>query len=84
MATSTAAPARLPRTLGLWSSVALVVGIIYPALLQALQPLGGIGGMHHLEAEPRQAAVDQPGQAFIVVDVQQCRHRWTHGAAGGT
>src|SRR6185295_13196461 len=27
MATTTAAPARLPRTLGLWSSVALVVGI---------------------------------------------------------
>ena len=54
------------------------------ALLQALKPLGAIGGMHHLEAEPRQAAVDQPGQAFVVVDVQQRGHRGTHEAAGGT
>ncbi len=54
------------------------------ALAQALQPGGAANGMHHLEAEPRQTAVDQAGEPFVVVDVQQRGHRGTHGAAGGT
>ncbi len=55
------------------------------ALLQPLQPLGAADRMDHLEPEPRQAAVDQPGQCRIVVDIEQ---RWlgrrVHVAAAGT
>ena len=54
------------------------------ALRQPVEALLAIGGMHDLEAEPRQAAVDQPGQRRVVVDIQQCRRRVGHVAAGGT
>ena len=54
------------------------------ALLQAIQAVGAVGGMNDLEAEPRQAAIDQPGQPGVVVDVQQCGRRGGHVAAGGT
>ena len=54
------------------------------ALLQPLQPLCAAGRMHHLEAEPRQAAVDQPGQRRVVVDVQQRGRGRGHVAAAGT
>ena len=54
------------------------------ALRQAVEAVLAIGGMHHLEAEPRQAAVDQPRQCGVVVDIQQCRRRLVHVAAGGT
>ena len=54
------------------------------ALLQAGQPLGAARGMHHLEAEPRQAAVDQPGEPRIIVDIEQCGHWSGHVAADGT
>ena len=41
------------------------------ALRQAFEPLLAARGMHDVEAEPRQAAVDQPGQRRVVVDIQQ-------------
>ena len=41
-------------------------------------------GMHDLEAEPRQAAIDQPRQRRVVVDIQQRGRRCGHVAAGGT
>ena len=54
------------------------------ALLQPLQPLGAANRMHHLDTEPRQAAVDQPGQRRVVVDVKQRGHARVHVAAAGT
>ncbi len=54
------------------------------ALTQPLQPFGAAVRMHHLDAEPRQAAVDQPGQRRIVVDVKQRGHGRGHVAAAGT
>ena len=40
--------------------------------------------MDNLETSPRQAAVDQPGEGLVVIDIQQCRRRFVHMAAGGT
>ena len=54
------------------------------ALRQPRQALLAAFGMHDLEAGTRQAAVDQPRQTGVVVDIQQCRRRWGHVAAGGT
>ena len=55
--------------------------VVVPPTLQALLAARRVDD---LEAGPRQAAVDQPGEAGVVVDIQQCRHRWFHVAAGGT
>ena len=54
------------------------------ALRQPRQPLLAARRMDDLEARPRQAAVDQPGEARVVLDIQQCRRRGFHVAAGGT
>ena len=54
------------------------------ALLQPLQPLRAADRMHHLEAEPRQAAVDQAGQRRVVVDIKQRGLGRVHVAAAGT
>ena len=54
------------------------------ALLQPVEPVLAARRMHHVEAEPRQAAVDQPGQRVVVVDIQQCRLGIGHVAACGT
>ena len=54
------------------------------ALRQPRQPLLAPRRVNDLEAGPRQAAVDQPGEAGVVVDIQQCRRRFVHVAAGGT
>jgi hypothetical protein len=40
--------------------------------------------MNDVEAEPRQTALDQPGERRVVVDIEQGRHRRVHMAAGGT
>ena len=53
------------------------------ALLQPLEPLRAAGRMHDLEAEPRQAALDQPGQRRVVVDIKQRGRGRGHVAAGG-
>ena len=45
------------------------------ALRQALETLLPARRMHDLEAEPRQAALDQPGERLVVVDIQQGRRR---------
>jgi hypothetical protein len=39
-------------------------------LLQAIETLGAISGVNDLETEPRQAAIDQPGQPLVIVDIQ--------------
>jgi hypothetical protein len=54
------------------------------ALRQPRQPGFAARRMNDLEAGPRQAAVDQPGKTGVVVDIQQCRRRRFHMAAGGT
>ena len=42
-----------------------------PPCASRSSPCVAAGGVHDLEAEPRQAAVDQPGQRRVVVDIQQ-------------
>ena len=54
------------------------------ALLQPIEPVLAARGMHDVEAEPRQAAVDQPGKRLVVVDIQQRGRRCGHVAACGT
>ena len=54
------------------------------ALLEPVKPVLAACRMHHVEAEPRQAAVDQPGQRLVIVDIQQCRLGIGHVAACGT
>ena len=39
------------------------------ALREAIEPVAAIRRVHDLEAEPRHAAIDQPGEGVIVVDV---------------
>jgi hypothetical protein len=46
------------------------------ALLPADRALLAARRMDDLEAQPRQAALDQPGQRLVVVDIQQCGRRW--------
>ena len=40
------------------------------ALLEAIEPLGTARRMNDPEAEPRQAAIDQPGKRLVIVDIQ--------------
>ena len=55
------------------------------AVPEALEPLRAACGVNDLEAEPAQAAIDQPGEGLVVVDIQQRWHRSRfHVAAGGT
>ncbi len=54
------------------------------ALLQPVEPDLAAGGVDHIEAEPRQATVDQPGKRLVIVDIQQRGHRSGHVAACGT
>ena len=54
------------------------------ALRQAFKALLAAGGMDDLEAEPRQAALDQPRKRGVVVDIQQGRRHGVHVAVGGT
>ena len=54
------------------------------ALREPRQPLLAVRRVNDLEAGPRQAAIDQPGEAGVVVDIQQCRRGLVHVAAGGT
>ena len=41
------------------------------ALRQAVEPLLSARRMHDVQAEPRQAALDQPGERLVVVDIQE-------------
>ena len=54
------------------------------ALRQPRQSLVAARRMDDLEAGPRQATVDQPGQSLVVIDIQKGRRRFVHVAAGGT
>ena len=54
------------------------------ALLQPIEPVRAARRMNDREAEPRQAALHQPGQRRVIVDIQQCRRRGVHVAACGT
>ncbi len=40
------------------------------ALFQAIEPLGTARCTNDVEAEPGQAAVDQPGKRLVIVDIQ--------------
>ncbi len=54
------------------------------ALREAIEPVCAAGRVDHLEAEPRQTALDQPGKAGVIVDIQERRRCGVHVAAGGT
>jgi hypothetical protein len=54
------------------------------ALRQPRQPLVAARRMDDREPGPRQAAVDQPGQGVVVIDIQEGRGHLVHMAAWGT
>ena len=54
------------------------------ALLEKIEALRAARGVNDPEADPRQAAVDQPGKRRVIVDIKQCGHRRVHVAACGT
>ena len=54
------------------------------ALLQAIEPVSAARRMNDVETKSRHAAVDQPGQRFVIVDIKQRGHCGGHVAADGT
>jgi hypothetical protein len=53
------------------------------ALRQTIEPLGSAASMHDLQPKPRQTAIDQARERFVVVDIKQRGRLSVHMAAGG-
>ena len=53
-------------------------------LLQPIEPSHPTGGMDHVEAKLGQAAVDQPRQRLVIVDIEQRGRDSGHVAVCGT
>ena len=54
------------------------------ALREAVESFAAARRANDLEAEPRQAALNQPGECLVIVDIQERWHLRDHVAAVGT